>query len=128
MSILFVGHFSATVKPKILGTIIENLPSTEVTYQICKCSRVNFHFCSSSDASNGPSPTQTLTLTAVNPEKFAKAKQSTCNIHVFEDFKICCNTLLRCFDIVFQRPYRYFSIGLKVILSLTDRYKIFTID
>ena len=35
---------------------------------------------------------------------------------------------LRCFDIVFQRPYRYFSIDLKVILSLTDRYKIFTMD
>ena len=77
------------VKPKILGTIIENLPSTEVAYQICKCSRVNFHFCSSSNASNGPSLTQTLTLTAVEPEKFAKAKQSTCTIHFFEDFKIC---------------------------------------
>ena len=36
---------------------------------------------------------------------------------------------LRCFDIiVFQRPYRYFSITLKVILSLSDRYKIFTND
>ena len=31
---------------------------------------------------------------------------------------------LRCFDIVFQRPYRYFSIALKLILSLSDRYKI----
>ena len=35
---------------------------------------------------------------------------------------------LRCFDIVFQRPYRYFSIALKVILSLSYRYKIFTND
>ena len=35
---------------------------------------------------------------------------------------------LRYFDIVFQRPYRYFSIALKVILSLSDRYKIFTSD
>ena len=35
---------------------------------------------------------------------------------------------LRCFDIVFRRPYRYFSIALKVILSLSDRYKIFTSD
>ena len=34
----------------------------------------------------------------------------------------------RCFDIVFQRPYRYFSTALKVILSLSDRYKIFTND
>ena len=34
--------------------------------------------------------------------------------------------LNRCFDIVFQRPYRYFSIPLKAILSLSDRYKIFT--
>ena len=32
------------------------------------------------------------------------------------------------FDPVFQRPYRYFSIDLKVILSLSDRYKIFTND
>ena len=33
---------------------------------------------------------------------------------------------LRCFDNVFQRPYRYFSIDLKVFFSLYDRYKIFT--
>ena len=33
---------------------------------------------------------------------------------------------LRCFDTVFQRPYRYFSIALKVVFSLSDRYKIFT--
>ena len=36
--------------------------------------------------------------------------------------------LLRCFDIVFQRPYRYFSIALKVIFSLSDRHKIVTND
>ena len=35
-------------------------------------------------------------------------------------------SLLRCFDTVFQRPYRYFSIALKVFFSLSDRYKIFT--
>ena len=35
---------------------------------------------------------------------------------------------LRCFDIVFQRPYRYFLIALKVILSLSYRYKILTND
>ena len=35
----------------------------------------------------------------------------------------------RCFDIiVFRRPQRYFSVALKVILSLFDRYKIFTND
>ena len=34
--------------------------------------------------------------------------------------------ILRCFDTVFQRPYRYFSIALKVFFSLSDRYKIFT--
>ena len=33
---------------------------------------------------------------------------------------------LRCFDTVFQRPYRYFSIVLKVFSSLPDRYNIFT--
>jgi len=32
---------------------------------------------------------------------------------------------LRCFDTVFQRPYRYFSIALEVLLFLSDRYKIF---
>ena len=32
----------------------------------------------------------------------------------------------RCFDTVFQRPYRYFSIALKVVFSSSDRYKIFT--
>ena len=34
--------------------------------------------------------------------------------------------LFFCFDTVFQRPYRYFSIALKVFFSLSDRYKIFT--
>ena len=34
--------------------------------------------------------------------------------------------MLRCFDTVFQRPCRYFSIALKVVFSLSDRYKIFT--
>ena len=33
---------------------------------------------------------------------------------------------LRCFDTVFQKPYRYFSIALKVFFSMSDRYKIFT--
>ena len=33
---------------------------------------------------------------------------------------------LRCFDTVFQRPYRYFSIALKMVFSLSDCYKIFT--
>ena len=33
---------------------------------------------------------------------------------------------LRCFGTVFQRRYRYFSIALKVVFSLSDRYKIFT--
>ena len=35
---------------------------------------------------------------------------------------------LRCFDTVFRRPYRCFSIVLKVILSLSDRYKLFASD
>ena len=33
---------------------------------------------------------------------------------------------LRCFDAVFLRPYRYFSIPLKEGFSLSDRFKIFT--
>jgi len=33
---------------------------------------------------------------------------------------------LRCFDTVFQRPYRHFSIVLKEFSSLSDRYEIFT--
>ena len=32
----------------------------------------------------------------------------------------------KCFDTVFQRPYRYFSVVLKVPLSLSDPYKVFT--
>ena len=31
------------------------------------------------------------------------------------------NNNLRCFDTVFRRPYRYFSIALKVFYSLSDR-------
>ena len=38
-------------------------------------------------------------------------------------------TFLRCFDTVFRRPYtRYYSITLKVISSLFNRYEIFTTD
>ena len=36
--------------------------------------------------------------------------------------------LLRCFDTVFRRPYQYFSIALKVILSLSNHCKIFSTD
>ena len=36
--------------------------------------------------------------------------------------------LLRCFDTVSRTPYWCFSIALKVILSLSDRHKIFTSD
>ena len=36
--------------------------------------------------------------------------------------------LLRCFDTVFRRPYQYFSVALKVILSLSNHYKIFSTD
>ena len=32
---------------------------------------------------------------------------------------------MRCFDTVFQRPYRYFSIALKVVFSSSDRYTNF---
>ena len=34
--------------------------------------------------------------------------------------------VLRCFDTVFQRPNRYFSIALKMAFSLSDRQKLFT--
>ena len=34
--------------------------------------------------------------------------------------------MLSCFDTVFQRPYRYFSIALKVVFPFCDRHKIFT--
>ena len=33
---------------------------------------------------------------------------------------------LRCYNTVFQRPNRYFSIALGVFFSTSDRYKIFT--
>ena len=36
--------------------------------------------------------------------------------------------ILRCFDTVFRRPYRCFSIALKMFLSLSDRYKLCTSD
>ena len=41
-------------------------------------------------------------------------------------FKKNFDCVLRCFDTVFQRPYRYFSNALKVFFSLSDRYKIST--
>ena len=47
------------------------------------------------------------------------------------NFKFSCFSYfidLSCFDIFFQRPYRYFSIAWKVISSLSDRYQIITND
>ena len=32
---------------------------------------------------------------------------------------------IRCFDEVFQRPYRFFSIALKVVFSSSDRHTNF---
>ena len=49
-------------------------------------------------------------------------------ISVQQDDKTVELHFLRCFDIVFQRPYWYFSTGLKVMFSLSDRSKIFTSD
>ena len=34
--------------------------------------------------------------------------------------------VLTCFDTVFQRPYRHFSVTLRVTFFLSDRYNIFT--
>ena len=34
--------------------------------------------------------------------------------------------ILRCFDTVLLRPYRYISIALEVVFSSFDHYKIFT--
>ena len=36
--------------------------------------------------------------------------------------------LLRCFDTVFRRSYRCFSIAFKMMSSLSDRHKILTSD
>ena len=47
--------------------------------------------------------------------------------HLFKGGRIILSCL-RCFDAVFRRPYCDFSIALKVILSLSDRYEIFNTD
>ena len=47
-------------------------------------------------------------------------------VSFFEDNNALFVIVLRCFGTVFRRPYRCFSIALKLILSLSDRYKIFT--
>ena len=44
------------------------------------------------------------------------------------DLTECYSLFLRCFDKVFRRPYQYFSIALKGILSMSDRYKISASD
>ena len=46
----------------------------------------------------------------------------TASVKWATDFKL--SPHLGCFDIVFQRPYRVFSITLTVILALSDRYEI----
>ena len=51
-----------------------------------------------------------------SPVRDNKAEQMQCGEKIF----------LRCFDTVFQRPYRYFAIALKVFFSSSDWHKIFT--
>ena len=63
---------------------------------------------------------QMLRVTVDNMFKFDKQITNICGK---ESQQVA---FLRCFDTVFQRPYRYFSIALKVFFSLSDRYKIFT--
>ena len=54
--------------------------------------------------------------------------------HLRHDFFLVCKNkvmlrcLLRCFHTVVLRPYRYFSITLNMIFSLSVRHKIFTTD
>ena len=47
-------------------------------------------------------------------------------VSFFEDNTALFVIVLSCFGTVFRRPHRYFSIALKLILSLSDLYKIFT--
>ena len=61
-----------------------------------------------------------LFKTELFPFLFVALKYSSLQIH---EKKV---SNFRCFDTVFQRPYRYFSIALKVVFSLSDRYNIFT--
>ena len=73
-------------------------------------------------------------LTATKREKRPKVQpifllySSTQRITGLHCTHVCVtySAALRCFDTVFRRPYRCFSIALKVILSLFDRYKLFT--
>ena len=61
-----------------------------------------------------------LFKTELFPFLFVALKYSSLQIH---EKKV---SNFRCFNTVFQRPYRYFSIALKVVFSLSDRYNIFT--
>ena len=54
------------------------------------------------------------------------ARIKTASVKWVTDFKL--SPHLGCFDIVFQRSYRDFSIALTVILALSDRYEILTND
>ena len=83
--------------------------------------------------------TELGTCTDVSPD-VEIAKQELQNIKVSKPYQadfvvlravLCWFTqlvILRCLDTVFHRPYRCYSIALIVILSLSDRYEIFTTD
>ena len=85
------------------------------------------------------SPWETISgfnLTATNREKRPKVQpifllysstQRITGLHCTHGC-VTYSAALRCFDTVFRRPYRCFSIALKVILSLFDCYKFFTSD
>ena len=79
-----------------------------------------------------PTPFQRFSQIAIYKTnlKFWMSKAPLCGpAHLFKNgFLNCWLQNFFTIDIVFQRPYRSFSITLKVIFSLSDRYKIFTND
>ena len=74
--------------------------------------------------------TSSVSGTRSKSEHFSGRGALKCSIPRFcgkkiDDYLFGCLDL-RCFDTVFQRPYKYFLIALKVVFSLSNHYKIFT--
>ena len=119
-------HQRLTMLKKFSGNMdrrIRQISSKEkIVYQSTNASRYKLAKKSCSVFSTNPLKTSKFLLRSF-------FKKSFYCYHIWKN-KACFYTLrwVRYFDTVFRRRYRCFSIVLKVILSLSDRYKLFTSD
>ena len=102
-----------------------------VAYVLTSC--LSFFFLARCTFGNiNPHPSKFLTRkinVQLGKTRSKRQRRKQCKTERFSKTdQILVEFCLRCFDTVSRRPDRSFSIAFKVILSLSDRHKIFTYE